>query len=80
MTLTISIFIVNLGFIIDHIDSIEYNSKEKLNNPCIFNSQSYQCALPDGKTPYEMLYNRKPYLKDLHEWGTTVWVHDTYII
>ena len=41
MTLTISICIVNLGFIIDHIDSIEYNSKEKLNNPCIFNFQSY---------------------------------------
>ena len=43
MTLTISICIVNLGFIIDHIDLIEYNSKEKLNNPCIFNFQSYQC-------------------------------------
>ena len=41
MTLTISICIVNLGFIIDHIDSIEYNSKEKLNNLCILNFQSY---------------------------------------
>ena len=42
MTLIISICIVNLGFIIDHIDSIEYNSKENLNNPCISNFQSYQ--------------------------------------
>ena len=41
MILTISICIVNLGFIINHIDLIEYNSKEKLNNPCIFNFQSY---------------------------------------
>ena len=41
MILTISICILNLGFIINHIDLIEYNSKEKLNNPCIFNFQSY---------------------------------------
>ena len=24
-----------------------------------------------------MLYNKKPNLKDLHEWGTTIWMHDT---
>ena len=34
-------------------------------------------ALPDGKTPYEMLYGKKPNLKNLHEWGTEVWVHTT---
>ena len=27
------------------------------------------CALPEGKTPYEMMYGKKPNLKDLHEWG-----------
>ena len=32
-------------------------------------------ALPDGKTPYEMLYGRKPDLRYLHEWGSDVWVH-----
>ena len=32
-------------------------------------------ALPEGKTPYEMLYNEKPDMKKLHEWGNEVWVH-----
>jgi hypothetical protein len=31
----------------------------------------------DGKTPYEMLYGKKPNMKDLPIWGTKVWVHDT---
>ena len=35
------------------------------------------CSLPEGKTPYEMLYNEKPNLKNLHEWGSAVWVHTT---
>ena len=35
------------------------------------------CALPDRKTPYEMLYGRKPNLRDLHEWGSDVLVHTT---
>lgn len=30
----------------------------------------------DGKTPYEMLYGKKPNLMDLPVWGTKVWVHD----
>ena len=30
----------------------------------------------DGKTPYEMLYGKKPNVKDLPVWGTKVWVHD----
>ena len=33
------------------------------------------CALPEGKTPYEMLYGKKPNLENLHEWGSEVWVH-----
>ena len=32
-------------------------------------------ALPYGETPYEMLYNKKPNLKGLYEWGKQVWVH-----
>jgi hypothetical protein len=31
--------------------------------------------LPDGKTPYEMLYSKKPNLSQLKEWGGIVWVH-----
>ena len=33
--------------------------------------------MPEGKTPYEMLYEKKPDLKDLREWGSKVWVHTT---
>ena len=33
------------------------------------------CALPEGKTPYEMMYGKKLNLKDLHEWGSDLWVH-----
>ena len=33
-------------------------------------------ALPNGKTPYKMLYGKKPNLAGLREWGTKVWVHD----
>ena len=33
-------------------------------------------ALLNGKTPYEMLYNKKPNLARLIEWGTKVWAHD----
>ena len=34
-------------------------------------------ALPIGKTPFEMLYGKKPNLAGLREWGAKVWVHDT---
>jgi hypothetical protein len=34
------------------------------------------CALPNGKTPYKMLYGKKPNLAGLREWGTKVWVHN----
>ena len=32
-------------------------------------------ALPNRETPYKMLYNKKPKLKGLYEWGKQVWVH-----
>jgi hypothetical protein len=32
-------------------------------------------ALPDGKTPYKMLYHKKPSLKNVHEQKSQVWVH-----
>ena len=32
-------------------------------------------ALPEGKTPHKMLYNKKPDMKEAHEWGNEVWVH-----
>ena len=28
----------------------------------------------DGKTPYEAAFKKKPDLRDVHEWGETVWV------
>ena len=34
------------------------------------------CALPHSKTPYEMLYGKKPNLAGLREWGMKVCVHD----
>jgi hypothetical protein len=33
-------------------------------------------ALPEGKTPYEMLYKTKPDLSRLFDWGAPIWVHD----
>ena len=33
-------------------------------------------ALLNRKTPYKMLYGKKPNLAGLREWGTKAWVHD----
>ena len=33
-------------------------------------------ALPEGKTPYEMLYGTKPDLSRIFDWGAPIWVHD----
>ena len=33
-------------------------------------------ALPNGKTPYEMLYSKKLNLAGLRKWGMKVWVHN----
>ena len=33
-------------------------------------------ALPEGKTPYEMLYKTKPDLSRILNWGAPIWVHD----
>jgi hypothetical protein len=33
--------------------------------------------LPEGKTPFEILYGRRPDLSRLKEWGSKVWVHAT---
>ena len=33
-------------------------------------------ALPEGKTPYEMLYKQKPDLSRIFDWGAPIWVHD----
>ena len=29
----------------------------------------------DGKMPFEAAFGKKPDLKDVGEWGETVWVH-----
>ena len=32
-------------------------------------------GLPDRKTPFKMLYGKKPNLRKLYEWRNQVWVH-----
>ena len=32
-------------------------------------------SLPGGRTPYEMLYDKKPSMSELYEWGNNVWIH-----
>jgi hypothetical protein len=34
-------------------------------------------ALPDNKTPFEMIHHTKPDMSDLREFGAKVWVHDS---
>ena len=31
--------------------------------------------LPEEKMPYEMLYDKKPSMSGLYEWGNKVWIH-----
>ena len=50
---------------------------EAINHAVWLKNRTPTRALPDGKTPYEMLYEKKPNLRNLHEWGTEVWVHTT---
>ena len=32
-------------------------------------------GLPKGKMPYKMLYEKKPSMSGLYEWGNKVWIH-----
>src|SRR5277367_524644 len=48
---------------------------EAVNHAVWLKNRTPTRALPDGKTPYEMLYGRKPDLRNLEEWGSKVWVH-----
>ena len=48
---------------------------EAINHTVWLKNRTITRALPDGKTPYERLYNKKPYMRSLHEWGSQVWVH-----
>jgi hypothetical protein len=49
---------------------------EAINHIVWIKNRTHTQALPSGKTPYELVYSRKPDLSDLKEWGTLVWVHD----
>ena len=33
----------------------------------------------DGKTPFEVIYGKKPDLHQLHEWGEDCWVHQLHV-
>ena len=48
---------------------------EAINHVVWLKNRTTTRALPEGKTPYEMLYDKKPNMKGLHEWGNQVWVH-----
>jgi transposase InsO family protein len=49
---------------------------EAINHVVWLKNRTTSKALPSGKTPYELVYGRKPDLSGLHEWGAPVWVHD----
>ena len=38
-------------------------------------NRTVTCGLPEGKMPYEMLYDKKPSMSGLYEWGNKVWIH-----
>ncbi len=38
-------------------------------------NRSSMCAIPEGKTPYEVFLGKKPDLSNVHEWGTLCYVH-----
>ncbi len=48
---------------------------EALKHAVWFKNRTSTRALK-GKTPYEMVYGMKPNIRDLHKFGTKVWVHD----
>ena len=48
---------------------------EAINHDIWLKNRTPTQALPDGKTQYEMLYGKKPNLRNLHEWGNQVWIH-----
>jgi hypothetical protein len=50
---------------------------EAINHAVWLKNRTPTRALPDGETPYEALYKKKPNLNQLREWGCKVWVHTT---
>jgi hypothetical protein len=50
---------------------------EALMHAVFLKNCTWTWALPEGLTPFEMVNNEKPVLKDLPVWGSIVWVHDT---
>ena len=53
---------------------IQYWGDALLTATFIFNRVPFKSV---SSTPYELWSGRKPNLKDLHPWGSTVYVHDT---
>ena len=50
---------------------------EAINHAVWLKNRTPTRSLPDGETPYKMLYDIKPNLGSLCEWGNEVWVHTT---
>ena len=40
-------------------------------------NRTWTRALPSGVTPYELVMGDIPVLRDIPEWGSIIWVHDT---
>ena len=48
---------------------------EAINHAVWLKNRTIIQGLPDGKTPFKMLYGKKLDLRKLYEWGNQVWVH-----
>ena len=68
--------------LLEHTRTLLHSSKlpknlwgKTINHVTWLKNRTLTRALPERKTPYEMLYNKKPDMKELHEWENEVWVH-----
>lgn len=56
-----------------HLSKLPKNLwKEAINHAIWLTNRTPTRALSEGKTPYEMLYVKKPNLRSLYEWGNQV--------
>jgi hypothetical protein len=66
--------------LLEHTHTLLHSSKlpknlwgEAINHIVWLKNRTITCALPDGKTPYKMLYHKKTSLKNVHEWESHIW-------
>ena len=68
--------------LLEHTCTLLHSSKlpknlwgEAINHVTWLKNRTLTHALPEGKTPYKMLYNKKLNMRELQEWGNQVWIH-----